>query len=176
MTETLSPAEQAMQANGQSIDEPVYEDYFGFEETHTWYFPDGKQYILFQTMNEGARARYQRATSKDVRLFKQTGDASIKVDPSEERHILFEQSVKGWYIFRNGREVPFGPHAGSGSEFHKWLMGANPKLVSSLELAIRKANPWLMNEQTVAEIDKQIEELKELRASVEAREEGKDAS
>jgi hypothetical protein len=176
--EEAAVIEGAMQAAGVAIDEPGFEDYFGFEEKHKWYFPDHKQWIEFQVMNEGARARYQKATSRDVRLFKTTGDASIKLDPSEERKILLDQSVVGWNLMRRNlrtqewEQSPFSIGT-SGSEFAKWLDKANPKLISDLELAIRKANPWMQAEMTVEMIDDEIKNLEELRVEAVKREEGK---
>src|SRR4051812_3892522 len=69
-------------------DQAVYEDYFGFAETQRWYFPDGKQYIEFQRMNEGERARFQKMTTRDVTVIRGSGDAKVKMDPATERHEL----------------------------------------------------------------------------------------
>jgi len=177
----LSDTEQNMLRAGVAIDEPGFEDYFGFEETHKWFFPDGKQYIEFKIMNDGARGRYQQKTSKDVRLFKTSGDASIKVDPSQERTILFEESIVGWFIVKKNPETgewdaqPFDREGKPkpGGNFDKWRAQANPVWISDLEAAIRKANPWLRAELTVKDIDEQIAELNVMREEAVKREEGK---
>lgn len=176
----LTDTEKNMQAAGVAPDEPAYEDYYGFEERDKFYLPDGLQWIEYKQMTEGDRRRFQKATTRDIRLMRQSGDASIRVDPGEERKILFECSVTGWSVVkkRNGKfePVPFGPHAQSGSEFDKWAQQANPKLLDGLERAIRKANPWMQAEMTVAAIDEEISNLQELRAEAVKREEGKEGS
>jgi hypothetical protein len=177
----VSDTEKNMLAQGVPIDEPGFEDYFGFDEVERWYFPDGKQFIMFKIMNEGARSRYQKATSKDVRLFKTSGDASIKIDPSQERTVLFEESVVGWYLVKKNHatgeweDQPFDRDgkAKQGGTFDQWRLKADPRIISDLEAAIRKANPWLRNDLTVKDIDEQLEELKKMREEAVAREEGK---
>ena len=127
----LSP-EVATAAN----EETVYEDYFGFDENLTWYFPDGKQYIIYKVMTEGDKAKFQRETNRDITLQRSTGDAKIKADPASERWALLESSVIDWHVFRAGQPVPFS--IGSpGSTFNQWLSKANPKLVEDLEFEIR---------------------------------------
>lgn len=177
----LSTTEQNMQAAGVAVDEPAYEDYYGFDERYKWYLPDGKQFIEFKVMNEGDRRRYQSKTTKDIRLMRQSGDASIKVDPGEERRILFECTVTGWHVVRKQtdgsfKDVPFGQNATEGSEFGKWALQVNPTLLDGLEKEIRKHNKWMLNEQTVQAIKDQIAELEEMLEDAKKREEGKDVS
>lgn len=181
MTETAAPPlEPGDVGFGGTEAEPMatathYEDYFGFEASEKWYFPDGKQYIEFQRMNEGQRARFQQMTTRDVTVERQTGNAKLKVDPATERHELLKASVVGWFVFRQGQPVPFS--IGSpGAEFEKWLAKADPKLVDELERAIRKANPWLMNEVTVEDIDKEMDRLREQKEEILARQAGEGSS
>lgn len=170
-------AERNMAAGGVSVDEPAVEDYFGFDETGRYVFPDGKQYIEYRVMDEGMRARFQKATSRDIRLFKTSGDASVKINPAEEREILLLTSVIGWNLLKNGEPVSFGPVPASvGSPFGQWLQHANPKYVAELELAIRKANVWMNAELTVEAIDAEIASMQEMRAEAVKREEGKGVS
>lgn len=159
----------------EPVMEQVYEDYFGFDETKTWYFPDGKQYIAFKVMSEGDKSKFQRATNRDITLSRTSGDARIKADPAAERWALLEASVVGWNMYRNGQPVPFTIGSPSAT-FNQWLNGANPRLVEDLEFAIRKANPWLQADMTVEEIDKEMDRLRELRESVVATEAAKAAS
>lgn len=181
-TGLLSPTERNMQAAGIAIDAPAFEDYFGFDEKSKWYFPDGVQYIEYKLMDEGARAKYQKNTSRDIRLFKTSGDASVKMDPASERQILMETSVVGWHILRMNTKtqkvepVPFGSNASSGSAFGQWLMTANPKFVSDLERDIRKANVWMNAELTAEAIREEIASLEEMLAEAVKREEGKSGS
>jgi hypothetical protein len=156
-------------------DEKVYEDYFGFDETLRWFFPDGKQYIEFHVMNEGQRAKFQKLTNKDITLRRQSGDASIKVDPAEERYALLTSSVIGWLIYRNGDPVPFSSGK-PGSTFEQWLDKANPKLVDDLEFTIRKANPWMQADMSVEQIDEEIDRLTDLRKQAEERQRGEGVS
>ena len=176
MTE-LQLDEDAMRRDGIQTEEPAFEDYFGFSETHQWMFPDGIQYIEYRVMTEGDRAAYQKATSRDVKLSRGSGDATIKLDPSEDRRALFSSSVTGWYIFAKGSNgqkiVPPFSIGSPGAMFESWLNKANPKHVSDLELAIRKTNPWMQSEMTVKAIDEEIANLQELRKEAVEREAGK---
>jgi hypothetical protein len=155
--------------------EEVYEDYFGFEETKRWYFPDGKQYIEFKVMTEGDKAKFQKATNRDIKLSRNTGDATIQADPATERHALIDTCVVNWFVFQGTKQVTFS-NAGPGSTFQQWLSKANPKFVEDLEWAIRRENPWLQADMTIEEIDKEIKRLYDLRADIEAREAAKAAS
>lgn len=178
---------QAMAAAGVDTEDSLFEDYFGFDEKQTFYLPDGKQYIEFQVMTEGKRAQYQRATNRDITLQRTTGDAKMKVDPATDRQELLKASVVGWHIVRHHPNkgaksdpaswVPVPFSIGSpGGEFEKWLAGTNPKIVDALEKAVRKSNPWLMAEMSVEDIDKEIENLHEMREEAVKRERGEGAS
>jgi len=148
-------------------------DYFGFASSERFTFPDGITYIQFEVMNEGKKAKFQKLTQRDLILERQSGNARMKVDPSLERHILINQSVSGWNLVRggNGDPIPFGNKALS-----DFLELANPKLIEELEVAIRKANPWLMTDMSVEDIDRELENLGELRKAAEARESGEASS
>lgn len=160
------------------INDEGVEDYFGFDEFGEFYFPDGKTWMKFKVMSEGDRAKFQRITNKDIKISKNSGDASIPTDVAAERHQLIKSSVIDWNLHTknhtNGRlePVPFSLSSGR-LNLEVWLSRANPKLVDDLELAIRKANPWLQSDMTVEEIDKEISRLKELRDEAEKREAAK---
>ena len=158
----------------------VYEDYFGFGSNERWYFPDGKQYIEFQIMNEGQRREFQKKTNRDITFNRGTNDAKIKADPAEERWHLIITSVVGWNLKRRQPDGTFADVTFSkgtaGSELEKWLRVANPKLVDDLEFAIRKANPWMQAEMTVEEIEKEEARLAELKQQVLERERGEGSS
>ena len=156
-------------------EEQVFEDYWGFDDTNLWYFPDGKQYIQYKVMTEGDKAKFQRATNRDITLSRTSGDAKIKADPASERWALLEASVVGWNVYRNNQPVPFS--IGSpGANFEQWLDKANPKLVEDLEFAIRKANPWLQADMSVEDIDREMDRLRELRDEVQKRDAAKVSS
>ncbi len=145
-------------------------DYFGYGETGRFIFPDGVTWIEFKSMNEGAKARYQRDTTRPI-LIEKGGNASTRVDPAGQRHALIEASVTDWNLTRNGKAFAF-----SHRFLKEFLESTDPKLVEDLELAIRKINPWLNDDMTVADIDVEIDRLRELRQEVQERELGEAGS
>lgn len=161
-----APGEVAL-APGSAV-EPIFVDYFGFEDTGEFTFPDGQSKIWFKALNEGERARFQRATNRDVQLERQTGNARVKTDPAGERFELIMSSVTNWNLQRKNSQtgrmepVPFST-GGPGSELGKWVLRANPKLVDALEEAIRKINPWLVGDMSLEDIDREIERLEDLK-------------
>jgi hypothetical protein len=148
--------------------EPVFVDYFGFEEEGVFTFPDGKTKIWYRAMNEGDRARFQRETNRDVALERNTGNARIRTDPAGERKALILASCTNWNLHKkdpqSGQMVPV-PFSGqtAGSTLGQWLEKANPKLVDALEEAIRKINPWLVGDMSLEDIDREMDRLRELR-------------
>lgn len=172
MTQATSPTAAAVETAAPV--EPVFADYFGFDEDHEFVFPDGVSKIFFKALNEGDKARYQREINRDVQLERSTGNARIKTDPAGERHALIEASVTGWNLRRNGEPVVFSKGS-KGTTFSQWLNNTNPKLVEALEEAIRKANPWLVADMTVDQIDEEIDRLKEQRETLIREEKEKEA-
>ncbi|HEY6019719.1 MAG TPA: hypothetical protein VIY48_07405 [Candidatus Paceibacterota bacterium] len=155
-----------------SVDEPIQqEDYFGFSEFHDFYLPDGRSWIKFKAMNEGEKARFQKNTQRDLVVERQSGNARMKLDVGLERHQLIKTCVVGWNLTRQGQPQPFGERS-----LQDFLDNTNPRIVEDLEKAIRKANPWLLNEMSVEDIDREIESLQEMRAIAAEREEGKSSS
>lgn len=160
-----------------------FEDYWGFEEFHTFVMPDGKQTITFKTLTEGDIALFNKMLRRDVVVEKRTGDARFRMDQSEERRALILVAVTGWTMRRRHSRTgqwemaPFSS-GNLGSEVDKWLQKANPAIVADLEAEIRKANPVLMpaTAETVEAIDKQIDELMQQRREIEARRRGEDSS
>ena len=177
----VHPGEATSTASGEPVvAAQQYEDYYGFESAETWWFPDHKQYITFKRMNEGERAKFQQMTTRDVTVVRGSGDAKVRVDPATERHELIVASVTGWHLVRkdaSGRWVPLNFSKGSpGAELEKWLSVADPRLVDSLEQAIRKANPWLLSEKAGEDIDKQMEQLREMKEQILERQRGEGSS
>lgn len=160
-----------------------YEDYFGFDERERWTFPDGKQWIEFKKLTEGDRAKFLKATRSDVHLNQQTKEARVAFDQSGERKALLLHSLTNWHMVHIQRNpdgtrtvtpVPFpversGTHS-PGGKLAQWIDNANPAVLAELEKAIRKANPWLLNEMTVEQLDKEIADLQELREKALERE------
>ncbi|WKW85480.1 tail assembly chaperone [Rhodococcus phage Reynauld] len=148
-------------------------DYWDEPEPIRWYFPDGKQYIEFLPMTEGARRKYQSKTATKMTMHRATDTQSITYNPATDRQALLEHSVVDWYVLKDGKPVAFG-NANYG--FNAWVSKANPKYIEALEKEIRKANTWMDSELDLEEIDKQIEELKEKRERVLERQAGEGSS
>jgi hypothetical protein len=167
-------AVEAMQAAGVATDTGVFVDYFGFEQYRNVYLPDGVSFVTIQALNEGARRQYLNQVNKDIRIERQTGDAKMKVATGDDRHTLLQKAIVGWNLKRRNEkteqieDVPF-----SDTQLEKFLKGANPKIIDIIEKEVRKDNEWLVGDVTIEDIDKQIEELQELRARKVKEEEGK---
>lgn len=153
----------------------MYENYFGFETTEKYFLPDGKQWIAFKPMNEGARAAYEEKTMKDITLNRRTDDAKVRVNAANDRHALIVDSVCDWGLMQpdvstgEWRVVPFSK--GRGGTFEQWLLRANPKIVNELFRAIQNANPWMIAEQDPKQIREEIARLEEMLKEAERREE-----
>jgi hypothetical protein len=156
--------------------EPNLENYWGSEQRERWYFPDGTQYMEFKVMTEGDKKQYQRLTNQDLKIGRDQ-TASVRMDPGAERHILITQTVKDWNLYAPDKKTgKLAIAAFDKSLLVKWLEQANPKLVEDLEIAIRKANPWMLSDQSVEDIDKEIDRLVEMRKEKLAMESGEGSS
>lgn len=160
--------EAAMRAAGQSDSTPVQEDYFAFDITERVELPDGVSYVDIKVLNEGARRKYLNSVNREVKLQKATGDAVMQLATGDERKAILESSICGWNLMRGGQPLAF-----SAANVREFLDRTNPKLIDIIEKEVRRINPWLTAEVSIEEIDKQIEELTELRAQKLRDEEGK---
>lgn len=149
--------------------EPAQEqaNYFGFASTEKFFLPDGKSFIEFSKMNEGEKKSFQDKTSRDVVLERNSGNARMNMLQGTERHELIRTCVKGWNLVDNNGPVAFGPQT-----LGQFLTVADPAVVEGLEKAIRKANPWLLAEMTSDDIQKEIDNLEEMKKTALARERG----
>jgi hypothetical protein len=146
--------------------EPAGEDYWSFGKKHKFMLPDGKQWIEFIEMDEGARTLYQKATRTDLTLEKRTGDTRLRMDIGGQRYHLIDSSVTAWNMFRrklNGgwEAVPFSKGS-AGSTLAQWQARANPTIIDDLVKEINKANPWLMGEMSLDDMIKERDSLDEL--------------
>ncbi len=167
---------EAAAAAGVATEEQVFVDYWGFSDTTKHLLPDGEQYVEIKKMNEGEKSKYQNDTRSDITVARNTGDARLKADPAAERKALLMTCVVGWHMFKKGSDgkpelVDFHQKAGPNS-FEKWLAMADPVIVEGIEKACRKYNPWLLTDMTVEDIDREIENLNELREAAVKREAG----
>jgi hypothetical protein len=167
---------QTIPAPGEAVlVEPEFEDYFGFSEVREFVLPDGKQKIFFKVMNEGDKAKFQKETNRDIHLNRTTNDARIKTDPAGERHALIHTCVTGWTLKKKNptsgqwEDAPYGNNGTPGDLLGQWMSNANPRLVEALEDAIRKANPWLLGEMTVEQIDEEMQRLADLKVEIQKR-------
>lgn len=165
--ENMNIAPELRAAQG-SNEVAVQANYFGFQAREQFTFPDGITYIEFEKMNEGSKRRFQDKTSRDLVVERQSGNARMSVLQGTERHELIKACVTDWNLIGPGGT----PIAFTKQLLDQWLSVADPMIVEDLEKAIRKANPWLLAEMTVADIDREIENLQEMREVAQRREEG----
>lgn len=153
-------------------------DYFsGFGRSEKFFLPDGVQYIEFSLLNEGQKTKFQKETRSSINIDRKTDKASIMPDPSRERHALIKASVCDWNMFSRDRQT--GSKVAvrfSNMNLETWLRQGDPKIIAELEAAIRKANPWMLDDVTVEDIDEQIAELQQLREEKEKMEAEKSSS
>lgn len=143
-------------------------NYFGFSSSFKFSLPDGVSWIEYTKMNEGAKKQFQDKTSRDVVLERGgAGNARINMLQGTERHELLRSCIVGWNLRDENGPVAFAPHTLS-----IFLNQADPAIVEELERVIRKANPWLLGEMTVEDIDKQMSELSEMREDLLKRQRG----
>jgi len=162
----------AMEAAGVPTTTPVPTDYFAFDETLTITLPDGVSWIQHKKLNEGARRQYLNKVNRDVTLKRATGDAIVRMATGDERHALLVQAIVGWNLVKNGQPMPFSKGS-PGATLEQFLDKTDPSIVDLIEREVRRANPWLLQEMSVEDIDKQIAELQEMRATKMKEEQGK---
>jgi hypothetical protein len=154
----------SMRADGVSTEEPTQVDYFGFDETHTVRLPDGKSFIVHKELNEGARKDYLNKQNREITVERVTQNMKLKVESGEERFQLLMAAIIDWNLVRKhsktGETVPVPCNEQTKRDF---LKAASPKVVDIIDKAVREANPWLNQELTLEDIDKQMSDLQDLR-------------
>lgn len=163
----IDQIESEMKSQGVPTEEAVYDDYFGFGETHRVNLPDGSSWVEFKVMNEGERRQYLNKQNRSIRIKKASGDAEMEMAPGDERYHLLKTVLVNWNLRRNGNPVPFNSQT-----VDEFLKAANPRVVDNIEKAVRKAHPWLMAELSLEDIDQEIKNLQELREVVEREQSG----
>ena len=160
-----------------------YENYWGVDETFKFMLPDGKQYFEIKPMNEGAKSKFQKTTNKGVRMNQRTQDATIDVDPANERHTLIKESVVSYHIMQKdlaGNWTEYPCPSVEDSRFRRSLEQLleqfNPKAIQDLEFFIRTKNPWMQADMDVEQIDEEIDRLNKLRAQVLEEQAGEGSS
>lgn len=169
-----------MVAAGERIEEKRIIDYFGTPEPLRFYLGDETQYFEFTPLTEGGKAKYERATNKDIRVQRTTGDAKMQVDPATERQALVMLSVTDALIYK--RQKPLNQlkpvafqQAKNGTQPNEFWQDIfevfPPKVIQDLYRKIRDANPWMKADEDVETLEEEyknmgqrIETLKEEQA------------
>lgn len=147
-------------------------DYFGFTSSDRFILPDGRSYLDLKVLNEGERKRFQNETNRDIKLGRGSGgEASLKMRPGDDKHLLLKMSIVGWNLVRQGQPVPF-----NGSILQQFLDTTDPSLVDRIEKRVRELNPWLLSDMTVEQIEDEIKNLEAMRDTKLREEEGKGTS
>jgi hypothetical protein len=160
--------ESQMRAEGVPTTETVQDDYFGFEQTERVTLPDGKSWVEFKVMAEGDRRQYLNAQNRKVTIRKGSGDAELELKPGDDKYNLLKLTLTGWNLRRQGQPVVFNKR-----ELDQFLNGANPRIVDLIHKEVTLKHPWLLDQMTIEDIDKEIENLQAMRKIVEEREAGK---
>lgn len=163
----IEAMESRMAAAGESLVEKVQQDYFGFELTERVMLPDGISFVEVKALTEGEKQKHLNKTNREVLLKRSTGDAAISTAPGDERRSLLLTAVTGWNLVRNGEPLTFNR-----SNLEKFMDSANPKVVDEIIKGIHKANPWLLADMSVEDLDREIASLQELRQSKIDEQEG----
>ena len=156
----------------------VLDEFEGIVDTYAFggtrvFTIDRKQSITFKVLTEGDKAKYQRATNRDIRVDRKTDSAHLRTDLASDRHALITISVVGWELYTRGSNG-WERMSYSDAMLQNWLKVTDPAIVERLEETIRKANPWLNTENvTVEDIDKEIEELQARKNELLLQEAGK---
>lgn len=143
-----------------------YENYWGVEDTFKFMLPDGKQYFEVKPMDEGAKTRFQKLTNKGIRMNQRSQEATIDVDPSDERHTLIEQSVVDWKIMQRDRDgnwselpCPVDERQRKRSLSDNILEKFNPKAIQDLEFFIRTKNPWMQADMDLDQMNEELDRI-----------------
>lgn len=184
MSDTLTAEEEAarqertrdaMKADGVTVEERVQVDYFGFSEQEKVMLPDGVSFVLIAALNEGGRRNYLDKVNREVVITKGTGDARMQMANGTERLILLRHAMVGWNLKARDRvgdlvDVPFRE-----PKVNDFLEKASPTIIDIIDKAVRKQNPWLMQDVTLDDLLKQRDELDEQIEKKRQEDEGKES-
>lgn len=150
---------------GEIIEDRQYVDYFAEPETHRHYLPDGKQYFDFQELREGGKALYEKATNKDIRVQRATGDARLAVDPATQRQVMIRLSIVDAVLYQRnsqGRLEQLAFDRNKPGRFWEICFEKLPaKLVQDLYEKIQKVNTWLAADDDLDALKEERERLNE---------------
>lgn len=142
-------------------------------EPRRWYFPDGKQYLLYEPMTYGKRTEYQTKTAQDINMERGGTNIKMRANMGSENHQLIVISTVGWNIYRDGKAQTFGKGT-PGSPLEQFLAQfQRPELLDDYIKVLRDANPWLLGDVSSKDIQGQIDELQVRLTEALEREAGK---
>ncbi|AKJ71707.1 putative tail assembly protein [Tsukamurella phage TIN2] len=153
-------------AAGERIEDRQFVDYFATPQPTRYYLPDGVQYFDYVELREGGKALYEKATNKDIRVQRSTGDARLSVDPAVQRQTLVKLSVVDANLLESdghggSRKIPFNKER-PGKFWENLFTFFPAKIIEDLNQEIIKANSWLA-------ADDDVEALKEERDRLDER-------
>lgn len=167
-----------MHAAGEQVEEVKIVNYFGTPEAFRFELASG-QYFEYTPMTEGKKAAYERATNKDIRVQRTTGDAKMQVDPATERHAMIMLSVTDAHLLApskvTGSLQPLKFEAAKNgqvvNEFWKKIFEAfPPKIIQELYRKIRDANEWTKADEDIEAMEKEYVALGERIEAAKERE------
>lgn len=161
----VEAANRAAVDAGEVIEERQFVDYFAAPRPVRWYLPDGVQYFEYQELREGGKAAYEKATNKDIRVQRSTGDARLSVDPATQRQTLIRLSVTDAHLLQSDGHggtttVPFNKDR-PGKFWENLFTFFPAKYIEQLHEEITKANAWLAAEDDVEALKSQRDQLDE---------------
>lgn len=141
--------------------------YFGFGGTEKFHVDD-ENWVEIKIMNEGDRRRYQAKTTRDMKV-SQGGEATFSLSPGEDRQALLEVALKDWnFVDQGGNDVPFNR-----ANLEKFLDSAPVEIVDKIDNQVRLLNPWLSSEQSIEDMQNEIDRLEERIRAAREEQEGK---
>lgn len=167
-TEATALAEQNAQAreHGEPVATRKRKNNWRFDAAPERFDVDKEfgEYIEYRPMDGGMKAEFERRTAQD--MWVQTGgrqNMRMSLDNARNREALLEISISGWYLEKPSNQNPdiWESVAFTKSNLRQWLNHADPTLLTELESEIRKANPWMLNEQSLEDLESARDELEE---------------
>lgn len=162
--------DEGLKADGLPTEDKVAYDFFGANLiTEDVTLHDGVSTVTIQVLNEGQRKAFQNKTNRDVRVQRSSQDMFVRMAPGDERWALLEVAIVGW-------NLPASSQGFNPRNLARFLAAAPPADVDAIEKAVRMANPWLLAETSVEDLEKEIATLQDLLAKKIAEEAGNASS
>lgn len=152
----------------EEVEHSAHVSFFGFGGVEKTYVDD-VNWVEIKIMNEGDRRRYQSKTTRDMKV-SQGGEATFSLSPGEDRQALLEVAIKDWnFVDQGGNEVTFNR-----ANLEKFLDSAPIEIVDKIDNEVRNLNPWLNSEQSIEDMQNEIDRLEERIKSAREEAEGKE--